>query len=159
MWQSLIKAKNITLCFSPYVNAGQSTEAYRQHGKRLIIYKYKKKNIKWSVYYQYGQYSLTFRALALRQREKYYPYRQYTDHFIFRFVSLLRLRSTLRLLKKKSLLSENLTQVDMSTVCYGVQYNNNNLFLVHHNILNALTTKSRIKLLSLIKKEIDNIQS
>ena len=27
------------------------------------------RNIKWSVYCQYGQYSLTFRALALRQRE------------------------------------------------------------------------------------------
>ena len=52
---------------------------------------------------QYGLYSLTFRALALRQREKktknkntrkanardvrlYYPYWQYTDLFIFRLV-------------------------------------------------------------------------
>ena len=76
-------------------------------------------SIKWSVYCQYGQYSLTFRALALRQRETgenrfsltkgqcskrqtYYPYWQYTDHFIFRFVSLLCLRSTLRLLQYSS---------------------------------------------------------
>ena len=27
------------------------------------------RNIKWSVYWQYGWHSLTFRALALRQRE------------------------------------------------------------------------------------------
>ena len=27
------------------------------------------RNIKWSVYCQYGEYSLTFRALAVRQRE------------------------------------------------------------------------------------------
>ena len=57
----------------------------------------------WIVYI----YSLTFRALALehsperranaRNVRLYYPYRQYTDHVIFRFVSLLCLRSTLRL--------------------------------------------------------------
>ena len=47
-------------------------------------------------------YSLTFRALALRQRGEgranarnvrlYYPYWQYTNLFIFRFVSLHTLR-------------------------------------------------------------------
>ena len=63
------------------------------------------RNIKWLVYCQYGQYSLTFRALALRQRDEGpmletldFAIRigrwQYTDLFIFRFVSLLCLRST-----------------------------------------------------------------
>ena len=79
------------------------------------IYNDTNRNIKRSVYCHYGLYSLTFRALALRQRETgfsltkflsderanarnvrlYYSYWQYTDLFIFRFLSLLCLCSTL----------------------------------------------------------------
>ena len=71
------------------------------------------RNIKRQVYCQYGQYSLTFRALALRQKETgptsptkgQCSKRQtilsvlavHRPLFIFRFVSLLCLRSTLRL--------------------------------------------------------------
>ena len=85
------------------------------------------RNIKRSVYCQYGQYSLTFRALALRQRETenkwanarnvrpYYPYWQYTDLFIFRFVSLLCLRSTLRLFQNREIVCN--TIVSMPTSC------------------------------------------
>ena len=56
----------------------------------------------------YAKRALTFQALALRQKETffsdtrnvrlYYPYRQYTNLLIFRFVSEHCLRSTLRLL-------------------------------------------------------------
>ena len=42
-------------------------------------------------------YSLTCRALALREKQLYYPYWDYTNLFIFQFVSLLCLRSTLHL--------------------------------------------------------------
>ena len=54
-------------------------------------------NIKRLVYYQYGQYSPTFQAWAIRQREmkKVRCTWQNTDLFIFRFVSLVCLRNTL----------------------------------------------------------------
>ena len=53
------------------------------------------RNIKRSVYCQYGYYSLTFRALArektggranARNVRLYYPYWQYTDLFMLRFL-------------------------------------------------------------------------
>ena len=40
-----------------------------------------------------------WRMANARNVRLYYPYRQYTNHFIFRFVSLLCLRSALRLFK------------------------------------------------------------
>ena len=63
----------------------------------MRIYIYINRNITRLVYCQYGQYSLTFRALVLSdegQRSKRQTllsvYRQYTaDLFVFRFVSLL----------------------------------------------------------------------
>ena len=43
------------------------------YNKRVVVLRQSRvtnRNIKWSLYCQYGQYSLTFRALALRQRHK-----------------------------------------------------------------------------------------
>ena len=77
-----------------------------------VIIVYKSKYTKMSVYCQYGQYNVSnigpsserkfwlflFFSLtkSLCSKRLYYPYWQYTDLFIFRFVSLLCLRSTLR---------------------------------------------------------------
>ena len=47
----------------------------------------------------------------------YYPYWQYTNHFIFRFVSVLCLRSTLRLFQIK--LSAGLSIIERGNAWFG----------------------------------------